>query len=140
MSIKTLKNKASVKKFIESVENEERKKDAFTLLEIFEKITKEKATMWGTSIIGFGEYHYKSTRSKQEGDWPLTGFSPRKQSLSIYIMSGVKQYPELLKKLGPHKTGVSCLYIKRLSEIHLPTLKEMIKKDFKHMQSGKKHC
>lgn len=84
--------------------------------------------MWGTSIIGFGSYHYESTRSTQKGDWPLTGFSPRKAALTVYIMPGFKEYSTLLEKLGVYKiSGGSCIYIKRLDDIHLPTLKKLIK-------------
>ncbi len=134
--IKTKKNKASVSKFIDSVENEQKREDAKALVKIFEDITKEKATMWGTSIIGFGEYHYKSERSSQEGDWPLTGFSPRKQNISIYIMPGFKAYGDLLKKLGKHKHSVSCLYINKLADIDLPTLKKLIKKGYEDMKKN----
>ena len=87
-TIKTVVNDASVEEFIGKVQDEAKKKDSFTLLKLFSKITGEKPKMWGSSIIGFGKYHYKSERSKQEGDWPLTGFSPRKQSLTLYIMLG----------------------------------------------------
>jgi hypothetical protein len=91
--------------------------------------------MWGSSIVGFGSYHYKSERSSQEGDWPLTGFSPRKQNLTIYIMPGFKDYGPLLKKLGKHTVSDgSCIYIKHLSDIHLPTLKTIIKKSFVEMK------
>jgi hypothetical protein len=132
--LKTQKNSKSVKKFIESVEHEVRRQDSFTLLEIFKRITGLKATMWGTSIIGFGQYHYKSERSTQEGDWPMTGFSPRKSNMSVYLMTGVKQYPELLKKLGKHKHGNSCLNINKLADIDLKILEKMITTDFKAMK------
>lgn len=133
--LKTKKNKASVTEFIAKVTDEQKRKDSEELSKIFESVTKEKPTMWGTSIIGFGSYHYKSERSKQEGDWPLTGFSPRKQNISIYIMSGVQKYPDLLEKLGKHKTSKgSCLYIKLLSDIDIPTLKKLIKKSVSDMK------
>jgi len=90
--------------------------------------------MWGQSIIGFGKYHYKSTRSKQKGTWPLTGFSPRKQNISIYIMSGFKNKTDLLKKLGKHKTSVGCLYIKQLSDINESVLKKIIRKSVADMK------
>ena len=133
--LKTQKNSASVKDFINAVEDEQKRKDAHELVKIFTEVTKEKATMWGTSIIGFGQYHYKSERSKQEGDWPLTGFSPRKQNLTLYIMSGFSEYKDLIKKIGKHKvSGGSCLYIKRLSDIDIDVLKELIKKSVAGMK------
>src|SRR2546423_11456731 len=92
------------KDFLHTIEPEEKRTDSFTLLEMFEKVTGEKAVMWGTSIIGFGKYHYKSERSKQEGDWFQVGFSPRKQNLTLYIMHGNKDNPAL-EKLGKHKTS-----------------------------------
>jgi hypothetical protein len=90
--------------------------------------------MWGTSIIGYGSYHYKSERSAQEGDWPLTGFSPRKQNMSIYIIPGFKKYQAILKKIGKHKTSVSCLYINKLEDIDLKILENMIKDSVKEMK------
>lgn len=135
--IKTKKNNASVPAFIASITDETRRKDAKALLAVFKEATGMPAKMWGTAIIGYGTYHYKSERSKQEGDWMLTGFSPRKQNLSLYIMPGFRNYPALLKKLGPHTTSVGCLYIKRLSDVHLPTLKMLIKQSVKDMK--KKH-
>lgn len=125
--LKTQKNNASISDFITTAEGEQKRSDATELVEIFTK-TGLKSTMWGTSIIGFGEYHYKSERSTQEGDWPLTGFSPRKANISIYIMPGVSKYPKLLAKLGKHKTSKgSCLYIKKLSDIDVKVLEELIK-------------
>lgn len=132
--LKTQKNKASVKKFIASVENEQKRKDSEELVKIFEEVTKMKATMWGTSIIGFGSYHYKSERSRQEGDWPLTGFSPRKQNLTIYIMPGFKEYADLLTKIGKHKHSVSCLYINKLADIDIKVLKKLIKQSVAEMK------
>ena len=133
--LKTQKNDASVLAFLDKVTDEAKRKDCKELVEIFEKISGEKATMWGTSIIGFGSYHYKSERSKQEGDWPLTGFSPRKQNITLYIMSGFKDSTDLLKKIGKHKvSGGSCLYIKRLSDIDLEILKQLITASLKVMK------
>lgn len=133
--LKTKKNTASVSQFIASVEDEQKRQDCKDLIKLFEEVTKEKAIMWGTSIIGFGQYHYKSERSRQEGDWPLTGFSPRKQNLTLYIMSGFKEYQDLLQKLGKHKvSGGSCIYIKRLSDIDTSVLKKIIKDSVKVMK------
>lgn len=132
--IKTTVNDASVKDFINAVPDETKRKDGFTLLKIFTDITGEKPKMWGSSIIGFGQYHYKSERSKQEGDWPLTAFSPRKQSLTLYIMLGFADYADLLKKLGKHKTSVGCLYINKLADVDQAVLKQLIKKSFMAMK------
>lgn len=125
--IKTKRTKASVSAFIESVD-EKRRADAKQLLKIFKDATGMKPAMWGTSIIGYGSYHYKSERSTQEGDWPLTGFSPRKANFTVYIMPGFKKYGSLLKKLGKHKiSGGSCIYIHKFSDIDAPILKQIIK-------------
>lgn len=133
--LKTQKNKASVTAFLDNIEDEKKRKDSHELLKIFTEVTKEKPTMWGTSIIGFGSYHYKSERSKQEGDWPLTGFSPRKQNITIYIMAGFGDYQNLIKKIGKHKiSGGSCLYIKHLSDIDTSVLKQLIKASVEHMK------
>jgi len=132
--LKTQKTTASVVAFLNAVENDQRRVDAKALLTIFKDATGMKPAMWGTSIVGFGSYHYKSERSTQEGDWPLTGFSPRKANLTAYIMPGFKDYAALLKKLGRHKTGGSCLYFNKLSDIHVPTLKTLIQKSVKEMQ------
>lgn len=132
--LKTKQNKSSVKKYINSIKDEVKRKDSLVLLKIFESVTKEKGVMWGDSIIGFGKYHYKSSRSSQEGDWPLTSFSPRVANLTIYIMPGFKEHRNLLKKLGPHKTSVSCLYIKRLSDINVSIIKTLIKRSVSYMR------
>lgn len=128
--LKTLPNNASVTSFLNSVENETKRKDSFTLLSMFEKITGEKAKMWGAAIVGFGMYHYKSERSSQEGDWPLIGFSPRKQNLTLYITFGLAGQINLLKKLGKHKTSKGCLYINKLSDIDQKILEAIIKQSF----------
>ena len=133
--LKTKKSAASVIAFLKKVEDPQRRRDALQLLEIFKKATGMKPAMWGSSIVGFGFYHYKSERSAQEGDWPLTGFSPRKSSLTVYIMPGFKNYTPLLKALGKHKiSGGSCIYINKLSDIHVPTLRAIIKDSVKQMQ------
>lgn len=133
--LKTVKNKASVSAFVKAVQDPQRRKDAKELLTIFKKATGMKPAMWGTSIVGYGSYHYKSERSTQEGDWPLTGFSPRKSNLTIYIMPGFKSYGPLLKKLGKHKvSGGSCIYIRKLSDVHVPTLITIIKDSVREMK------
>lgn len=129
-TIKTLANDASVEDFINSVPDVVKREDSFKLLEMFSRITGEKPKMWGTSIIGFGQYHYKSERSSQEGDWPLTGFSPRKQSLTLYIMLGFEDFTDLLKDLGKHKTSKGCLYINKLADVDQAVLEKLIKQSF----------
>lgn len=122
---KTQATKASVDEFINNVESEQKRKDAKELVTLFEAVTGEKAVMWGSSIIGFGQYHYKYD-SGREGDFLMTGFSPRKTALSIYLMSGFSKHEEQLKKLGKYKTGKSCLYVKKLADIDQEVLSEMI--------------
>lgn len=158
--IKTKATKASVTKFLNSIKPEEKRKDGFTLLQMFEKATGEKPVMWGElgmgperkgagptgpsrgrvkfqqkfiggrDIVGFGMYHYKSERSSQEGDWLLVGFSPRKQNLTLYIMGGIEDENELLKKLGKYKTSVGCLYINKLSDVDQKILAKLIKRSY----------
>jgi len=125
---------ASAEDFINSVENETRRTDAFKILEMYKSATNEKPKMWGTSMIGFGQYHYKSERSSQEGDWPLAAFSPRKQNLTLYVMSELNDYSDLLNKLGKHKTSKACLYINKLSDVDEGVLKQLIARSFKDAQ------
>jgi hypothetical protein len=130
-TIKTHVNDASVEGFLNSIEGEVKKADAFKVLEIYKEVTNQQPKMWGSSMIGFGQYHYKSERSKQEGDWPLAAFSPRKQSLTLYIMPGFNDYSDLLSKLGKHKTSKGCLYINKLSDVDLGILKQLIARSYK---------
>lgn len=127
-TIKTTVNDASVEDFINTVENDTKRADAFALMELYKDITGEAPKMWGSSIIGFGQYHYKSERSKQEGDWPLDAFSPRKQNLTLYIMPGLNDYSELLDKLGKYKTSKGCLYINKLSDVDMNVLKLLVQR------------
>jgi hypothetical protein len=129
--LKTQKTRASVAKFLASIEDEKRRKDSRVVLKMMKEITGDKPKMWGPAIIGFGSYHY-TYASGREGDWFLTGFSPRKQALTLYIMSGFSKYDALLKKLGKFKTGKACLYIKKLEDVHLPTLEELIRRSVEH--------
>ncbi len=122
--IKTKVTDASVEDFIGSVENERRQSDGFVLLDMYKRVTKLEPKMWGPSIVGFGMYHYKSERSSQEGDWPLVAFSPRKQNLTLYVYPN--NFPELLKKLGKHKTIVACLYINKLDDVDMQVLEELV--------------
>lgn len=131
--LKTKVNKASVMKFLKSVENEKRRADALLILDLMQKVTKREAMMWGTSIVGFGSYHYKYA-SGREGDWLLTGFSPRKNDLTVYIMNGFAAYADLMGKLGKYKTGKSCLYIKKLQDIDLKVLQQLIRRSLSDMR------
>lgn len=126
--LKTKVTDASVVDFINSVQNERRRQDGLQLLELYKRVTGLEPKMWGPSIIGFGVYHYKSERSTQEGDWPLAGFSPRKQSLTLYVYPN--NFPELLAKLGKHSTSVSCLYINKLDDVDLAVLEKLVAASF----------
>ena len=124
---KTIPTEASVEDFINQVADEQKRADSWTLVNIMEEVTGEPPVMWGPSIIGFGQYHYQYA-SGREGDMSLTGFSPRKQKMSLYIMDGFDKWDEYLARLGKHKTGKSCLYIKRLEDVDIDVLKDMISK------------
>lgn len=133
--LKTKVTTASVKDFLDKVEPETKREDSFKLLKIFEEVSGEKAKMWGSAIVGFGVYHYKSERSSQEGDWPRTGFSPRKQNLTLYVMLGLgKDNRPLLDKLGKHKESKGCLYINKLSDVDEGVLKKIIKHNLDEME------
>lgn len=134
--LKTKLNDASVDDFLAAYP-EETRKDCYEILKMMKSATRAEPKMWGTSIVGFGSYHYKSERSRQEGDWPLVGFSPRKQNLTIYIMTGFDRYSTQLKKLGKHSLGKGCLYIKRLSDVDKKVLKELITESVKVMKARK---
>jgi Domain of unknown function (DU1801) len=123
--LKTRPTNESVEKFLKAIADEGRRKDCFAVAKLMEEITGEKARMWGPSIVGFGSYHYKYA-SGQEADWPVAAFSPRKQNLTLYLTPGFEQHVELMQKLGKHSTGKSCLYIKRLDHVHMPTLKKLV--------------
>lgn len=129
-TLKTLVNDADVTEFILSTTDGVKQQDSLTLLDLFTKVTGEQAKMWGSSIIGFGQYHYKSERSSQEGDWPLTGFSPRKQNLTLYIMPGFNDYSEFLDTLGKHKISKACLYINKLSDVDMTVLEALVAKSY----------
>ncbi len=124
--LKTKVNEASVEEFLSSIPDEKKRKDAFEVLELMQTITKQPPKMWGTNIVGFGSYTYKY-QSGREGEWFLTGFSPRKGDVSIYLGTGYEPDTTLLQELGKHTMGKSCLYIKRLEDIKLPVLKKLIK-------------
>ena len=124
--LKTQVNNASVEKFISAVKDEETRKDCLALLDLMKKTTKEEPKMWGNSIVGFGTFHYKG-KSGREGDWFVTGFSPRKQNMTVYFCLGFKHLAPQLKRLGKFKTSVGCLYFNKLSDIDIKVLKEMLK-------------
>lgn len=133
-TIKTTPSDASVTDFINALPDAGKKEDSRALLDLFSKVTGEQPQLWGSSIIGFGSYHYKSERSSQEGDWPLISFSPRKQNLTLYFMTGFDDYTGLLDKLGKHKTSKGCLYINKLADVDMAVLEELIKLAFKTMR------
>ncbi len=133
--LKTQRTDASVTEFLNAIADEQTRQDCWTIAGLMQAATKAEPQMWGSQIVGFGSYHYVYA-SGREGDWMLTGFSPRKQNLTLYLMAGFEHYDELLAKLGPHTCGKSCLYIKRLGDIHLPTLKKLIQASVKHMRQA----
>ncbi|MEZ4684775.1 MAG: DUF1801 domain-containing protein [Bacteroidia bacterium] len=133
--LKTQLNDGSVEDFLNSVEDEQKRADSFRICEIMEEITGEPGQMWGSSIVGFGSYHYKYA-SGREGDWMLVGFSPRKQNLTMYVMDGVGTHDDLLAKLGKFKTGKSCLYVKRLSDIDEGVLRNMIERSVERLKKS----
>ncbi len=134
--LKTKQTQESVTDFINSfADTEQKKQDSFELLKLMEDFTGFEPKMWGGSIIGFGNYHYKSERSTQEGDWFLVGFSPRKAAISLYVYSGCDEQEHLLKELGKFKMGKACIYIKKLSDINQDILKKMMKETIDFLQS-----
>ena len=135
--LKTKVNDANVEKFLDSVENEAKRNDSYEILKLMKQVTKEEPKMWGASIIGFGSYHYKGAGGR-EGDWMLTGFSPRKQALTVYLMHGMEEHADLLKKLGKHKTGKGCLYINKLDDVDRKVLKELVTASYKRMKQQTK--
>lgn len=135
--LKTKVNDASVADFLGAIASAQVREDCQAIVGIMEAATNAKARMWGANIVGFGQYRYVYA-SGREGDWMLIGFAPRKQNITLYIMGGFDQYDELLAGLGKYTHAKSCLYIKRLSDIHLPTLKKLVRASVQHMI--KKHA
>ncbi len=138
-TMKTIKNEDSVSAFIENVEDERKREDCRTLIKIMGQITGSQAAMWGSSIVGFGSYHYRYTSSR-EGDFFLTGFSPRKQNLTVYVMPGFSQYDSLMQKLGKHKVGKSCLYMKKLEDVDIRILTRLIDESVQEMRRKYPNC
>ena len=132
---KTQPTKASVTAFINAIDNPEKRADARKLAAMMRKATGKRAKMWGPSMVGYGTYHYRYA-SGREGDFMMTGFSPRKQALTVYIMAGFSKYDALMKKLGKYKTGKSCLYIKRLSDVDEAVLQRLIGESVKYMRKN----
>jgi len=130
--LKTQPNQSSVVDYLNSVENEKKRADSFSILEIMQEVTGEEPLMWGDSIVGFGAYRYQYA-SGRKGEWFLTGFAPRKQNLTLYIMSGFSNYEQLLAQLGKYKTGKSCLYINKLEDVNLDVLRKLVKESVDHM-------
>jgi uncharacterized protein DUF1801 len=131
VELKTKATDASVEEFLQGIADEKKREDCYQILEIMKKATKSEPKMWGSSIIGFGDYHYKYATGR-ENDWFITGFSPRKQNLTLYMMGGFDN--EALKKLGKYKTGKGCLYINKLEDVDIKVLRELITQSVKKSQ------
>jgi hypothetical protein len=135
--LKTKPTDQSVEIFLNSIEDDKKRADAFAILALMKEVTGEEPKMWGDSIVGFGSYHYRYATGR-EGDYFLTGFSPRKKNLTLYIMAGFDQYEALLNRLGKYKTGKSCLYVNKLEDIDLQTLRKLVKQSVEHMVATNK--
>lgn len=134
--IKTKQTNADVHEFINSfADTEQKRKDSFELLHLMQKTTGCEPKMWGPTMIGFGSFHYKSERSRQEGDWPLIGFSPRKSAISLYVYTGSEQHRHLLQNLGKFKMGKACIYIKKLSDIDQKELKNLMEETIRFLKA-----
>ena len=123
--IKTKPTSSSVVGFIDSIPDEQKRKDSYVILKLMEKAMKQKPKMWGSSMIGFGDVRYKSPTSGREVDWFKIGFSPRKANLSLHLID-LQRHADALKKLGKHKTGMGCLYINKLADVDIKVLEKMI--------------
>lgn len=130
---KTVETEAEVEAFLNAVPDERKRADSFAILKLMQDVTGEEPKMWGDSIVGFGRYHYKYA-SGREGDFMLVGFAPRKQNLSLYILSGFDDFDDLRGRLGKHKVGKACLYITKLSEIDEEVLRQMVQQSVEHMR------
>jgi hypothetical protein len=135
---KTKPTKASVTAFLNKIKDQQVRDDCFVILEMMQKVSKCEPVMWGSAIVGFGTYHYVGA-SGREGDWMLIGFSPRKQNISIYLMGGLKTVKHELAKLGKHKVGGGCLYIKSLADVNAGVLKNIMAIAFKEAKRKKAH-
>ena len=133
--LKTKKTEQSVTAFLDGISDPQRREDCYAVVRIMKRATKAEPKLWGPSIVGFGDYHYKY-ESGRENDWFLTGFSPRKENLTLYIMGGLARYGQILKTLGKHKTRGSCLYIKRLSDVDQAVLTSLVSESVAHMRDA----
>jgi len=133
--LKTQKNDADIEEFLDAVEHDIRRVDSFEILKMMREVTGDQGSMWGDSIVGFGDFSYTNS-TKKEYKWFKTGFSPRKQSLTLYIMDGFEGYEEILSRLGKHKTGKSCLYINKLADVDQEVLQELIEASVDHMETS----
>ena len=131
--LKTQKNAADVSEFVDAIEPGWKREDCRTLLTLMGEVTGAEPVMWGSAIVGFGSYHYKYA-SGREGDWFVAGFAPRKQALTVYVMDGFSRRQELMDKLGKHKTGKSCLYIKKLADVDMDVLRELLDESVRYMK------
>ena len=132
---KTKPQDGDVYAYLDTIEPEKKRQDSLAVLELMKDVTGEEPKMWGTSIIGFGEYRYRY-ESGREGDWFLTGFAPRKQSLTLYIMAGFSKYDELMGQLGKYTTGKSCLYIKKIEDVDTDVLRELVRLSAEHVANS----
>jgi hypothetical protein len=138
--LKTKENKADVIAFLSSQPDEQKRNDSLELLKMMKTVTKTEPMMWGGSIVGFGKYIFTSPKTGRSGEWFMTGFSPRKQNLTIYFMTGLSNYTEQMKKLGKYKiSGGSCLYINKLADVDLKVLKELVISSWKYMKGKYKN-
>ncbi len=142
--LKTKPNDASVIDFLDTIEDETKRDDSYEIMNMMQEVTGDQPKMWGGAIIGYGTYHYKYA-SGREGDWMKIGFSPRKQNISIYLMAGVEQHPELLEKVGKYKNGKSCFYIKKLDDVDRNILRQLMVASLKRIEeiygpNGNGHC
>ena len=130
--LKTRPNDGDVEEFLNGIEEEKKRADCYKILELMKETTQYEPVLWGDSIVGFGSYHYRYA-SGREGDWFLTGFSPRKGNITLYIMAGFERYEALMERLGKYKTGKSCLYIKKIEDVDLETLRELVRLSADHV-------
>lgn len=124
--LKTRPEKTSVAEFLASIADENRRRDCEAIADLMQDVTGAAPVMWGASIVGFGRYHYRYD-SGREGDWMLVGFSPRKKDITLYLMAGFDRFPELMQRLGKHKTGKSCLYVKKLDDVDRTVLRDLVR-------------
>lgn len=140
VELKTKENKADVTAFLSSQVDEQKRNDSLVLLKMMKAVTKTEPMMWGGSIVGFGKYIFTSPKTGRSGEWFMAGFSPRKQNLTVYFMTGLSNYGDLMKKLGKYKiSGGSCLYINKLADIDMKVLKELVTSSWKHMKGKYKN-